>query len=158
MKKPRITIGLLMGAVVIFSMFLALVASEMRGGRNLTTGYAGTDMALFPTMTAFGIATFSMIRQRWKCSPFLWGFVTVGWVSVLVYLAICFRYSWIVEIPIQYYWNDIDYGWFIWFTDLADDYAGNVANLLVIGLILAMPELMMATLGGLIARWIWGKR
>jgi hypothetical protein len=31
-------------------------------------------------------------------------------------------------------------------------------DLLVEGLILATPELMIATLGGLMARWIWGKR
>ncbi len=158
MKLPRITIGRMMGVVVIFSVLLALVASEMRGGRNLTTDSAGTDMALFPTLTVFGIASFSIIRQRAKCSPFLWGFVAVGWVAVLAYLTLCLWFPEIVEIPILYYWNDIESGWFIWFTELADHDAGNVANLFVIGLILATPQLMIAALGGLITRWIWGRR
>ena len=80
-----------------------------------------------------------------------------GWASVLAYLALCAWFPQVVAIPIFYYCNEIDTGRIVWLID-SDTYEGHGLSLMILGLILAAPQLMMATLGGLIARGIWGTR
>jgi hypothetical protein len=57
-----------------------------------------------------------------------------------------------VDIPIVYYLNRIDYWWIGWQID-SDSTPLYMLNLLVLGLYLATPQLMLATVGGLVMRW-----
>jgi hypothetical protein len=156
MKLPRFSIAWIMFGIAMLCVIFALLKNAMAG--HLITGQiSATAMGLWPGLVAFGIASFSIARNRGNRSPFLWGFAIVGWSSVLVYLAFCFWMPRVVQFPVLYYLNEIDYWWIVWLID-SERYEVYILNLLVLGLFLATPQLMMATLGGLIARGIWGTR
>jgi hypothetical protein len=156
MSIPRVTIGRLMLGIALPCIPLALVLAATRR-QSLISGDEFYDLGLWPGLAAFLAASIALAERRGVRSPFLWGFATVGWMSVLAYLACCFRMQWILDRPIVYYFNGIDFDPLTWLID-ADRLELYAVNLLVLGLFLAMPQLIMATLGGLIARRIWGVR
>ena len=156
MRLSRISIGWLMIGIAMIGVPLALMQNFL-SGRSITQKTPAAELGLWPTLIAFGFASITMAKRRSHGSPFLWGFTGAGWASVLLYLAACFWLPRIVERPITFYNNEIDYWWIVWLID-ADRYELYLLNRLFLGLLLAIPQLMMATLGGLITRWIWGNR
>jgi hypothetical protein len=151
MKLPRISIAWLMFGVAMLCVILGLLQNALNDHPILG------EIGLWPTLTAFGTSSFWIAKHRGKGSPFLWGFSIVGWASILVYLAFCYWRPWLVAMPLSYYLNEVHYWWIAWLVD-SDRYELYALNLLVQGLILSVPQFMMAALGGLIARGIWWKR
>jgi hypothetical protein len=149
MRLPRFSIGWLMFGIAILCVPFALLQNALN--RHSLT--ATLTIGLWPTLTTYGTASFVIAKHRGKRSPFLWGFAVAGWISVLVYGAGCFFFPEVLIIPVGYYLR-ADYWWIVWLTD-SDRYEMYLLNLLVMGLILATPQLMIAIVGGLIARDIW---
>ena len=72
MRLPRISIGWMMFCVAMFCVAFALLRNAPKG-RPLTGYGVTTDMGLWPTLTAFGAATFSILKNHGKRPPFLLG-------------------------------------------------------------------------------------
>ncbi len=155
MKLPGVTGGRLLLGILLPCIPLAIVLPATRG-YSWITGNEFYDLGLWPGLVAFVLASFAIVEHRKERSPFLWGFATLGWASVLAYLVCCFRMRWALNRTIVYYFHDINYGWIDWL--IHSDKELYPTNLLVLGLFLAWPQLIAATVGGLIGRWAWGTR
>jgi hypothetical protein len=156
MRPHRISIGLLMRGIVLLAIPFAMLVNSTNG-RAMTGANRLTDMGLWPGMVVFSWASMELARRRSSRTPFLWGFAVAGWVSLAAYVLLCLAASPMVEGPILFYWNDLGECGMAWLTDW-ETYYGYLLNLMIMGLMLATPQLMMATLVGWIARWAWGFR
>lgn len=156
MSRPRISISRSLGLLALLSSPLALVSGTLRGGSPFGLAAPGS-LGLWPTLVAFGTATLALGERPRGRSPFLMGFAVVGWATVAAYLVVCLAWPDLVKTPILWYRNDLDAPWVDWLRD-ADRVDAYALNLLFEGLILALPSLVVATVGGLIAGRIKGDR
>jgi hypothetical protein len=153
MKLPRVSIGGLMFGVAMVCIPMALVINLMNGHDLLPPESRG-DIGLWPTLTSFSISTRSLLRNRGKNSSFLVGFTWTGWALVVLYIVVSFWIPWLIQMQ-----SDSAYVFlFTWFEFLRRGQVEGVVMLLAHGLILAIPQFMIAAFGGLIARLCRGKR
>jgi hypothetical protein len=156
MKLPRVSIGGLMFGMAMACLPLAIVINFLNNHSFLPWA-CGDDIGIWPTLTIFGITTRYLLRNWRANSSFLVGFTWSGWASVLAFVGCCFWTPQIVLSYMTFFIDESDWMWMVlsihWNWTFRD-----VGRLLIYGLILAIPQFMIATLGGLMTRWIWGKR
>jgi hypothetical protein len=106
------------------------------------------DTGVIPSATIL-IGLSPVAFQRARSEPFSAGFVGTGWVAVIVYVLSCRMFPAAMSIPVVYYTNQIEPH----FMD-ADTLVLYSVSLLVRGFIMAVPQLLIALAGGLVARFV----
>ncbi len=105
----------------------------------------GFDLGVLPMANVLAIGIYAMLSRRKEPHPFLWGFEVWGLGAILAYMAWCWaspRTVFILIMPLYRVWT-------LWKPLSPSD-----PSLLIVGAIaLTLPELIVATLGGLITRY-----
>jgi hypothetical protein len=141
-----------MSVTAIIAFDCAVLGPVLRG-RPLFGLDGSLDMGLLPTVTVFSLALFSIVARRGKSRPFIVGFAAAGWVSVLAYVATCRIIPEVMAIPVMYYINDIEPR----FMDAATLELYSL-SLMLMGLIWAVPQLIIALVGGVLAMLVAPRR
>ena len=146
MRSPRITLAWLMIAVAIEAFHRSILGAVLRG-HILLSQVCGLDMGLVPIGTALGLALGDQALRRQGPRPFSLGFAAFGSAAILVYICCCLLMPETMAMPDLYYINEIEPR----FMDAS--YAGLFfVRLQIRGLLLALPQLSVALIGGLLAR------
>jgi hypothetical protein len=142
MKVPRFRVAWLMVAVALIGLQLAVICAD-----EPLIGLDGLEVGLLPGVTALTITLFSMIGTRGRPRPFAWGFVAALVVAMCVYIVCCLTIPELLRVSIVYE------------VDRIVKYIADVNPILVFrlcleiqSLILGLPQLTFALLGGFLFR------
>ena len=144
-KAPRIGIAWLMVAVAIIGFHLAIICPDAP-----VFGLHGLEVGLLPGLTVLTITIFSMSGTRGGPRPLAWGFAGTLAVAICLYVVCCLTVPDLVRRPISYYVNEIEP--FLYDADLTVTYR---LSWEIIGLIVGLPQLALALIGGFLSRSLW---
>ena len=156
MTRPRLTVARLMFGVALACLILGIL-QQAKAVPSIVTGRGVTDLGLWPGLVAFGTASFLVFERRKPRSAFVIGFAATGWASLVAYVAFCRFFPEVLFRFVLTFLNVIEPRWIAWLIE-SDGEPGYSLSLLILGLLLAVPQLIMATLGGGIVWWFWGHR
>ena len=112
MRFSRVSIGWLMVGIAMLGVPCALVRNAM-WGESYLTGLGLYDMGLWPGLVTLPAVSYVVVRRRGKGVPFLWGFATTGWASLLAYLACCIEKSPLPKRAVVFYFDSLDKDWWL---------------------------------------------
>ncbi len=144
MHRYKSISGMMLG-IAILAFPIGVLASVLNGRPLLGLDYC-LDTGLIPSVTALIALTPTAIKQR-RSRSFNAGFVAAGWMAVIAYAWACRTFPDIMATPVVYYINEIEPR----FMD-ADTIELYSVSLLVRGIIMAVPQLLVALAGGLLMR------
>jgi hypothetical protein len=152
MKLRRASIAWLMVAVAAVAFPCAIVGAILRD-RPMFGLEDCLDLGLAPSVPLLGVYLFARVRRGTPIRAFDFGFLLFGWVAVIVYVVLSKSVPEMVAAPIVYYINEVEAQYMN--CDLEACY---ILSLAIQGLILAMPQLLIAVLGGLLTQQLAGRR
>jgi hypothetical protein len=150
--RPRFTITTLAFVVVLLALDFAWMRllHPARGRSIFAFAAQGFDLGVLPMGNILAFGVYSMISHREQPHPFLAGFEVCGLGAVLAYMAWCWAAPKTVIMLIMPLYR----AWSFWKPLSPSD-----PSLLVVGAIsLTVPQLLAATLGGLITRYFARRR
>lgn len=140
--RSRVSLGWLMLAVALIGFHLAIVCSS-----SPALGLDNLEVGLLPSVTALAMAIPSASRRRGERGRiFVRGFVVSLGVAIGIYLVCCFTAPDRVRQPVVYYINEIEPS--LYDADLDAVYR---LSLEIQGLILGLPQLLVALAGGAVS-------
>lgn len=139
MTRSQVSLGWLMGAVALIGFHLAVVCSSPP-----PLGLNNLEVGLLPSVTVLAIALLSTSGRRGERGRiFVRGFVASLAVAICIYLVCCVTAPDLVRRPVVYYINEIEPS--LYDADLSVVYR---LSLEIQGLILGLPQLLVALVGG----------
>jgi hypothetical protein len=142
----RFTIAWLLVAIAVIAFPMALLSVVMNDRPRIDR--TGTlDMGLWLTIPVLTVYLFAAIRRRAMIRAFDFGFLAFGWAAAFVFVVTAWACPGFMHIPIVFYINEIE-PYFL-DCDLTECY---ILSLLIQGAIFAIPQLVVALLGGLVVR------
>jgi hypothetical protein len=150
--RPRFTIANLTFVVVLLALDFAWMRllHPARGRSIFAFDAQGFDLGILPMANVLAFVAYSMLSRREKPHPFLVGFLVGGLVAILGFMAWCWaspRTVVMLMIPLYLVWSRVQ--------SLS---ASGTSILAVGGLSFVLPQLLIATLGGVIARYFARRR
>jgi hypothetical protein len=145
MKYPRFRIAWLMVAVALIGFHLAVICAD-----TPLFGLHGLEVGLLPGLTVLTITIFSMSGMRGRSRPFAWGFAGTLAFAMCAYIICCLTIPDLVRRPIAYYVNEIEPS--LYDADLTVIYR---LSWEIIGVIVGLPQLAFALIGGFLSRSVW---
>ena len=136
--------GIMLG-IAILAFPIGVLASVLNNRPLLGLPYS-LDTGLIPSVTALIAMTPIAIKQR-RSRSFIAGFVAAGWMAVIAYAFGCRTFPDIMATPILFYINEIEPR----LMD-ADTVVPYSVSLLARGIIMDIPQLLIALAGGLLMR------
>jgi hypothetical protein len=129
-------------AVALIGFHLAIVCPE-----RPAFGLDGLEVGLLPGVTVLTVKLFLISRGRETIRPFARGFVTSLTVAIGIYLVCCLAIPEFVRWPVMYYINEIES--YILDADFEMQYR---LSLEIYGLILGLPQLLLALGGSVVTK------
>jgi hypothetical protein len=144
-SRPHASIAGMMFGIAILALPCGVLASVLNDRPMLGLDYC-LDTGLIPSVTILiGLSPIAILRGRSR--PFIAGFVAAGWAAVIAYVSSCRMFPITMATPVLYYINEIEPR----FMD-ADTLVPYSISLLARGIIMAVPQLLIALAGGVLAR------
>lgn len=141
------SIGRLMHGIAVVAFPVAVLTSVVRGRPSLGLEYC-LDAGLMASVAVL-IALAPVAVRRGRARPLVLGFVTAGCAAAAAYIGLCASFPDVMARPLVYYINEIEPR----FMD-ADTLELYSVSLVVRGLIMGVPQGVLALCGGLLAQWI----
>jgi hypothetical protein len=142
---PRFSIAWLMIGTAAIAFPCAVVGSVVRNRPIFGLEYC-LDTGLAATVPVLVVYFFAFVRRRPLIRFFDVGFLASGWGAVCAYGILCWRTPERMAAPILYYINEIEPRFLN--CDLVEC---DILSLVIRGLILAVPQLGIARVGGMVA-------
>lgn len=142
--RYRFSLGWLMLAIALLGFHLAVL-----GPSAPPFGLDNLEPGLLPSVTVLAISLMYMsprLRSGEQGLTFFSGFVASLAVTVCIYLVCCLTVPELVRQPVEYYINEIEPSLYA-----ADLDAAYRLSLEIHGLVLGMPQLLVALAGGTMA-------
>jgi hypothetical protein len=150
--RPRFTIATLGFVVVLLALDFAWMRllHPARGRSIFAFAAQGFDLGILPMANVLAVVAYSMLSRRDRPHPFLLGFLAGGLVAIVGFMAWCWvspKTVVLLIFPLYRAWS------------LVQPVSNAGTSILVVGgLSFVLPQLLIAALGGLIARRFAGRR
>jgi hypothetical protein len=150
--RPRFTIATLAFVVVLLGLDFAWMRllHPARGRSIFSFAAQGFDLGVIPMANVLAFVSYYMLSRRKRSHHFLGGFAVCGVGAILAYAVWCWAAPKMVLILMMPLYR----AWSLWKPLSPSD-----PSMLVVGAIsFTLPQLLVATLGGLITRYFARRR
>ena len=142
MKVLRSRIAWVMVVVALCGLHLAVICTD-----TPVFGLDGLEVGLLPGVTVLTVTLFSISRTRGRNRPFAWGFVASLAVAMCVYIVCCLTIPDLLRVSIVYEVDAI-----VRYIYEPSPHLVYRLSLEIQGLILGLPQLAFALIGGFLFR------
>ena len=142
MKIPRFRLAWLMVAVALIAVNLAVICVDLT-----VLGLDGLEVGLLPGVTALTVVLFAISGRPGGSRPFAWGFVASLTMAMCAYVICCLTIPDLLRWSMIYHVDAIVRHFYA-----ADPLLIFRLSLAAQGLMLGLPQLALAVLGGLLSR------
>jgi hypothetical protein len=169
MKRPRISLGLLMAVVVLVAVDFAAIRSLLTSNVSIQIAIPARSPAgnviqsVSPIVFALGVIPMATVLllcalmglpglfRDGTSSSFLFGFEVFGWASVFVFIACCALATSLVDAYFRILVSKIEPA-FIACLAGAPEWLVFLSALSCVAVIFSLPELLLALIGGWLTR------
>lgn len=144
MVRPHTSIARLMLVIAIVAFPCGVLGSVLNDRPIFGLDFC-LDTGMIPSVTIL-IGLSPTVVTHGRSRPFIAGFVAAGWSAVMVYIGCCRMFPAAMAAPVLYYINEIEPRFMN-----ADRFELYSVSLLARGTITAVPQLLIALAGGLLA-------